>query len=56
MYKQVDECVKAENATVKSQNKMNHKKFNQFVEVEADNGQTIFIRKTTCSPLVTARG
>ena len=47
MYKQVDECVKAENATVKSQEKMNHKKFNQFVEVETDKGQTIFIRKTT---------
>ena len=47
MYKQVNECVKAENAAVKSQKKMNHKKFNQFVEVEADNGQTIFIHKTT---------
>ena len=43
MYKQVDECFKAENATVTSQKQMDCKKFNQFVEVN----KTIFICKTT---------
>ena len=47
MYKQADECFKAENATVRLQKKINCKKFNQFVEVKANNNKTIFIRKTT---------
>ena len=51
MYKQVDECAKAENASTV---KMDNKKFNQIAEVEANNGQTIFIQKH--SSLVTVRG